>query len=370
MKTIDPSPSARTGDGDRLIRGLLELRSSPGVWLLAYYLIVAGVLVAVSVRNPWFGDFLFRAGEAAANVPDLEGAFQGSVRLMQPESSLGTLGVAFIALFSALVFAAPVVWIYMVVMRQDGYDRPFVRMLTMLPIVVAGVVRVVRGDLALAFALAGIVAAVRFRTTVKDLENAVFAFAAIGIGLAAGTGNLLLAGTLSVCIAYLAFLQWRLGVGSVQPSLELGHSNMPLSEALVPGETHRPVVIGWDDAAHPVHAADLEPLSTSIDRFADYVAADSMRRSKKYDTLLLAYTDAPDEAEDLMSSVLEEQSKRWVLVDRIARSRPGAVALAYLARLKKSVDVGELVHRLDCGPDSLIKAVELKPIKGLRRKLT
>ena len=142
---------------------------------------------------------------------------------------------------------------------------------------VAGVVQVVRGDLALAFALAGIVAAVRFRTTVKDLQDAVFAFSAIGVGLAAGTGNFSLAGALSFIFCLLSWLLWQYNVGDVEPSLELGHSGVTLAEALVPGEgvvvsdttpTLRWQVLGDADRYHVYVGIDsylLDHVGTSPD---------------------------------------------------------------------------------------------------------
>jgi len=353
-----------------MLQRIRDVLSSPAVRLLVYFAVVASVLVMLGLPSPWFRASLVPAGGTGAGLTDLESAFEGSAPALPSPSVMETLITAFILLLAGLALAAPVVWIYMVVMRQEGYERSFVRMLSTLPVVVAGVVQVVRGDLALAFALAGIVAAVRFRTTVKDLQNAVFAFSAIGIGLAAGSGSLLLAGALSVTVCFLAYALWKLRVGNVEPSLELAHSGVPLSEALVPGVTHRPVVIGSDAAAEPVHAADLEPLAESIDRLADFVAADALRRKKKYDMLLLAYTDRLVEAEGLISGVLEEHAKRWVKVDTIERSAPGSLALVYLVRLKKDVEVGQMILRLGCGEGEILKAVELKPIKGLRKRLT
>ena len=48
-------------------------------------------------------------------------------------------------------------------------------------------VAIVQNSVALAFSLAGIVAGVSYRTRLKDSADALFIFAAIGVGLAAGT---------------------------------------------------------------------------------------------------------------------------------------------------------------------------------------
>jgi hypothetical protein len=263
------------------------------------------------------------------------------------------------------------VWIYTVILRQEGYDRSFVRMLVTLPVVVAGVVQVVRGDLALAFALAGIVAAVRFRTTVKDLQNAVFAFAAIGIGLAAGTGAFALAGAISTVITSLFYLAWRFNIGDVEPRLELVSSGGTLAEALVPGEAQRAVALGDKTAVKPLRAQDLEPLTTHVERLADYVRADALRKKKKYRELLLVYTKKPDEAARHVEAVLDEHANRWVEVDRIHTNGDHSVeVIEYLLRLKKDVKIGRMADRLQCKDGDPILAVELKPVSGLRKQLT
>jgi hypothetical protein len=327
------------------------------------------VLAVIALTVPWFSRLLVPDAPGSEPVPGFSDAAGPSAsELTRTVGETAVLGV--LALLGALIFTIPVVWIYTVIMRQEGYDRSFVRLLASLPVVDAGVVQVVQGDLALAFALAGIVAAVRFRTTVKDLQDAVFAFAAIGIGLAAGTGSFTLAGAIATVFALLAFALWRLNVGDVGPSLELSHGGIALTEALVPGESQKAVLIGDEAGVEPVHAEDLPELSTYIDHLADYVRADALRRKKKYNTLLLVYTKDPDKAEKIVEPILTENARRWVQVDRIERNGTGLVAVEYLLRLKKKVRVGRMVDRLGCGEGRICRAAELKPIRGFRKRLT
>jgi hypothetical protein len=348
---------------------LQDVLKSPALRLIAYFVILAAVLGALALTVPWFARTLVPAPPGTGAFPGLTDAVGPSAaELTRTVGATAVGGV--LALLGALVFTIPVVWIYTVIMRQEGYDRSFVTMLALLPVIVAGVVQVVRGDLALAFALAGIVAAVRFRTTVKDLQDAVFAFAAIGIGLAAGTGSFTLAGAIATVFSLLAFALWRTNVGDVGPSMGLSHAGIPLAEALVPGESHKAVLIGDKDMVEPVHAEDLPALSNHIDRLADYVRADALRKKRKYNTLLLVYTEDPDRAGRVVEPVLDEHAGRWVEVDRIERNGSGLVALEYLLRLKKKVKVGRMVDDLGCGEDGVCKAAELKPIRGLRKRLT
>ena len=346
-----------------------DVLKSPALRLIAYFAILATVLGILALAVPWFATMLIPTPPGAESIPGVTGGL-GPASADWARTATETAVVGLLSLMGALLFTVPIVWIYTVIMRQEGYDRAFVRLLASLPVVVAGVVQVVRGDLALAFALAGIVAAVRFRTTVKDLQDAVFAFGAIGVGLAAGTGNFTLAGALSTVFCLLSWILWHYNVGDVEPSLELGHAGVTLAEALVPGETHKAVIIGDDDKAEPVHAEDLDNLKGHIDRLADYVRADALRKKKKYNTLLILHTREPEAVAEFVEPILDEHARRWVQVDQISRNGSGMVAVEYLMRLKKKVQVGKMIDRLDCGPDSLCQAAELKPIKGLRKRIT
>src|SRR4029079_14210678 len=97
-----------------------------------------------------------------------------------------TLGItAALAMLAAISLALPVAWVYQLTRAKRGYQQSVVQLLIMLPLVVAGVVVLVQYSAALAFSLAGIVAAVRFRNTLDDSKDAVYVFLATGIGLAA-----------------------------------------------------------------------------------------------------------------------------------------------------------------------------------------
>lgn len=344
---------------------------TPAGNLLSYFLLLGGALTAAYFMVPWFRTLLEptpvdpTALDSFADMAD-QGRQPGGAR----PSISQTLSVAAAALIGALIFVTPIVRMYTVIMRQEGYDRSFVRMLASLPVVVAGVVQVVRGDLSLAFALAGIVAAVRFRTTVKDLQNAVFAFAAIGIGLAAGTGSFTLAALLSAVFSLLAYAMWKLNVGDVGPSLQLSHGGIYLSDALVPGETQKPVVVGDESAVEPVEHGDVPELEEAIDRLADYVRADALRSKGKYNTLMLVYTSEPEKAAPIVEEALDEHADRWVKVDEIKLESEECCVLEYLLRLKKKVDVGTMIHTLGAGEGRILRAVEMKPMKGLRKRLT
>ncbi|MDX1495224.1 MAG: DUF4956 domain-containing protein, partial [Longimicrobiales bacterium] len=94
--------------------------------------------------------------------------------------------VAGLSMLGALAIMIPVTFVYMVTRSRRGYDESVVHTLLILPVAVTGIVMIVQNSVALAFSLAGIVAAVRFRTTLEDTKDAVYVFLAIGVGLASG----------------------------------------------------------------------------------------------------------------------------------------------------------------------------------------
>ena len=90
-----------------------------------------------------------------------------------------------VAMLAAVLLSLPVAWVYLLTRAKRGYQQSVVQLLIVLPTVVAGIVLLVKYSLALAFSLAGIVAAVRFRNTLDDSKDAVYVFLATAIGLAA-----------------------------------------------------------------------------------------------------------------------------------------------------------------------------------------
>jgi hypothetical protein len=125
-----------------------------------------------------------------------------------------TPGGAAVALLAGLALMCPVAWMYMRTKPKARYDSSLVQTIIVLPIVISGVVVIVRDSVALAFSLAGIVAAVRFRNTLRDTKDAVYIFLAIAVGLAAGVQALATAFVVTVIFALVVLVLWRFDVGT------------------------------------------------------------------------------------------------------------------------------------------------------------
>jgi hypothetical protein len=129
----------------------------------------------------------------------------------------GTAAAAAIVMLGALALVIPVAWTYMRTKPRARYDASLVQTVIILPVAIAGIVLIVRDSLALAFSLAGIVAAVRFRNTLRDTKDAVYIFLAIALGLAAGVQAFSAAFVMSLVYVLVVLALWRFNVGADPP---------------------------------------------------------------------------------------------------------------------------------------------------------
>jgi len=185
--------------------------------LTLYYLAIF-VVVTIFVRN---------FPEAARHLP-LEGiesllsqerpGVLDPIEIHATEIDTRAEGLAWL-LFSIMASVAmmiPVSWVYMAVRDRSAVDQALVSTMIVLPIAVTGIVLVVHNSLALAFSLAGIVAGVRFRNTLKSSGDALFIFLAVGVGLASGIGMLMVAAVMSFLFNYTFLTLWTLDYGEIR----------------------------------------------------------------------------------------------------------------------------------------------------------
>ena len=107
----------------------------------------------------------------------------------------------------------PVSWAYFITSRARRIDQSFLQTIIILPVVVTGIAMIVVNSIALAFSLAGIVAAVRFRFTLNQPSDAMYIFVAIGIGLGAGIGAVTIAAVISFTFVVATLIIWKLEYG-------------------------------------------------------------------------------------------------------------------------------------------------------------
>jgi Domain of unknown function (DUF4956)/Dolichyl-phosphate-mannose-protein mannosyltransferase len=145
-----------------------------------------------------------------------------------------TPGAAAVAMFGALALMCPVAWLYMRTKPKVRYDASLVQTVIVLPVVITGVVLIVRDSVALAFSLAGIVAAVRFRNTLRDTKDAVYIFLAIAVGLAAGVQAFAVGFVVTVIYLGVILVLWRFDVGT-EPLADSFRGRLIVEAAWAPG---------------------------------------------------------------------------------------------------------------------------------------
>ncbi|MGH7574920.1 MAG: DUF4956 domain-containing protein [Longimicrobiales bacterium] len=221
----------------------------------------------------------------------------------------------------AVALAIPVAWTYMVTKRLR-FDPGLVRSVVILPIAVAGIVLVVKNSLAIAFSLAGIVAAVRFRNTLKDPRDAVFVFLTIAIGIAAGVHALDVALVVSIGFNLAVLVLWTFQVGS-----------------LYGGAYGRTGVISIGDTS--LLAAQTPAARRGIRRQLLDRALDM-----KIDGILLVHTTDPEMARHSVQDALTETARDWRLLGLVSRGDHVTTA-EYFVRLAKRQTPADLIGALD-----------------------
>jgi hypothetical protein len=253
-----------------------------------------------------------------------------------PWPGLGGRGLlALTAMSWALAVVLPVAWVLMRT-RRLRYDPSLVHTLIVLPIVVAGVVLVVKNSLALAFALAGIVAGVRFRQKLDEPEEAVYVLLALGIGLAAGVQALDVALVMSMAFTMVVMTFWRFNIGSIYSKgrgaqLAIGDPGL-----LVPSS----------------RAAAKEVMERES----------ALAEGMKPDGLLVVRTADPEAARRAIETVAGRLASEWRIGDPSKDN--GLARFETVLRLKKDVDPAELVAELEARWSDEITAAEYVPISS------
>jgi hypothetical protein len=188
------------------------LAEQPVVVLAAYYLILLAVTMLVNRRFPLF------LGDPGSGLVD-GGVGQILTQDFPAAAAPSDTSEAFLGMLAALMLMSPVAWVYMLTRRQRGYQQSLMHTLVILPIVVAGVVILVKTSIALAFSLGGIVGAIAFRNRLQDTKDAVHVFVAIGVGLACGVQGFGIAMVLSAFYNAVNLALWMGDIGRAPPGL-------------------------------------------------------------------------------------------------------------------------------------------------------
>jgi len=185
----------------------------PLTLILIYYGFWLGVASSLVARFPGMGEYLPVGGIdelPGANIDSFEPVYTSVERNLLTGMAPIRLMLASIG---AMIFTVPVSWAYFITSRVRRIDQSFLQTIMVLPLLVTGIAMIVLNSIALAFSLAGVVAAVRFRFSLDQPSDAMYIFVAIGIGLGSGIGALGIAYVISLTFVLATLLIWKLEYG-------------------------------------------------------------------------------------------------------------------------------------------------------------
>ena len=196
--------------------------------LAIYFAILIGLVTAVALIRPEMIHYLPVGGTHAlsgleigdvkdilsSGTVDKESAGQLLASNEDALRRVTRISLLLIGHLSGAVFImVPITWTFIAIKHRDGFNKNFVRSLIILPICATTTVLLIQDSLALAFGLAALVAAVRFRVALDEAMDGIFIFAAICVGLAVGIGYLGVAGIMSIFFCFGNLILWSIDFG-------------------------------------------------------------------------------------------------------------------------------------------------------------
>ncbi len=161
---------------------------------------------------------IFEVQDDANTLPFSQSRDEGEIEIVTtgaPTPSKVKTTVLFLSLHlgGSILLMIPITWTYMATKFDVGYRKNLVRALIVLPISATTIVLLIQDSLALAFGLAALVAAVRFRVILDEAIDGIYVFAAICVGLAAGIGFVSIAAVMTVFFCFAQLIMWQLNYG-------------------------------------------------------------------------------------------------------------------------------------------------------------
>ncbi len=342
MRQTDPSDSKENDEDVRPARGrrrkVRRSRNVPFLKLILFYVVLVGIATVLSqylplVREAWVSPI--ENGTAADFMRQDPVAVEPGLADTNPlHRALSTLLIT----LGALALSLPVAWVYTFT-RRFRFDPSLVQSIIILPMVVAGIVLIVKNSVALAFSLAGIVAGVRFRNTLKDPQDAVYIFLALSIGLAAGVRASDVALVTSVIFNTVVLVVWKYKLASV-------YGGSVKSSLYAFGDPNLWLATGTESRNR---------IRTLVEPKAKDMSADG---------ILLVHTDDPDAAVRGAELCVARVAKDWRIVPELRR-RHHVSTFAFLMELDgKKGNPLNLLSELDEEFSGQINSAEYIPFQS------
>lgn len=103
--------------------------------------------------------------------------------------------------------------VYRFIYKGPSYSASYVNSLVLLAIITTLVIMVIGNNLARAFGLVGAMSIIRFRTAVRDVQDIVYIFFALAVGMASGVGlyAIAISGTILICLVSVVMVTFNFG---------------------------------------------------------------------------------------------------------------------------------------------------------------
>jgi hypothetical protein len=258
-------------------------------------------------------------------------------------------------LIGALALMLPVTWVYMSARPIPGHNQNIVQTLIILPLVVAGIVYIVQNSLALAFSLAGVIGAVRFRTTLRDTRDLVYIFLSIVVGFSAGVQSLAVGALISIVFNLVLYVTWRYDYGrNVLTPTASSQWAGPLHTLASPTGEHE---IPDRDLVLSLTPEKADALADRFDRVRNVIG--NKKKKPRFDSVLSLTSYNVPVAQKQVEEVLERMTKRWKL-DEVVTNTGKPSEIYYLTRLKKSIPRDVLLTAVHENADGVIDSADLE----------
>jgi hypothetical protein len=261
-----------------------------------------------------------------------------------------------VAMSAAALLSLPVAWVYLLTRAKRGYQQSVVQLLVVLPTVVSGVVLLVKYSVALAFSLAGIVAAVRFRNSLDDSKDAVYVFLATAIGLASAV-NLPVATVLSIGFNALALAMWYTDFGSSPMELDGRIAERKLQRAKQLSRTGTFVARMDEEVLRNMSNEQLEGLAERAWRRAKANNMTTEMPAVVVERTLRLQTADPTALRRVLEPRLSEFTRQWRF-GSLDTGDDGAV-IEYRIQLRKKTGPDELLTLVRAAGASQLTSAEL-----------
>src|SRR5687768_11354052 len=312
---------------------------TPILRLVAYYIGLGLVIFALAYFFPESERLILGRGAGTPQTTPI--VLQDGLNTTTP-SVASTLGAGSLfelaitttlVLLGTIVLMLPVSWVYMSARHVPGHSQAVVQTLIILPLVVAGIVLIVRDSLALAFSLAGVVAAVRFRTNLRDTRDVVYIFLAIAVGFAAGVQTLAVGAVLTIVFNFVMLWTWRTDYGrNVLTPTAASRWAGPLNSLAMTSEYD---AVPDRDLVLSLTPKEADKLAQRFERVSE-VLGGAKQKKPRFTAVLSITSDHVADAQELVERVLDRLAKRWRL-DEVVTHTGKPSEIYYLVRPEKSV---------------------------------